>query len=363
MKQQLEQLLETLEQQQKVKRDYVAGRENLHFVDGKLFITRNGVEVQYTPTAHFHSQMSAKLDIPKGYYDRMLNSKVKLLDQNVNEWLHAEQKAMLVRTFEEQQDNVARAFLSDSYNIMDNYDVLFETLDAIRATGIHVEIKNAELSETRMYLKIACPEIEVQATEMLKMYRRSIEAGSGVIAGFVLKNSEIGAGAFSIMPRAIILACQNGAVVPKDELKRIHLGSKMDEFFAGNERVRKANVTLIKEQVKHAVNTFLSKDYLNKIVRDLTEAGEKKIEAPVSNVVEVIGKEYGFSEDRKHSILNYFIQGADTRRIGMFNAITEECQMQEDADVKHDSELIAAQVLNDFDRLEAKAMKQQRSAS
>lgn len=364
--QQLLNLMETLEQQNAIKKDYLAASGTLSFVGGQLVMVHAGTSVNFTPTPHFHAQMAEKLSIPKGYYDRMREKALGLLDDNVNHWLSDEGKNLLVRAFEPGEgDNVARALLSDRYNMIDNMEVLLETLDAIKATGIPVNVAGAELSDTRMFLRITCPEIEVQATEMLKAYRKAIAAGSSVITGFELQNSEIGCGTFQISPRAVVLACQNGLIKTNDALRRVHLGGKMDELgFYNNPEVKKANRELVKKQVSHAVKTFLSKDYLTKLVQSFTELGDKKIEAPIPQVIEVIASEYSITQERKNRILDYFIDGGDRRRIGIVNAITEEVQeLTEDIDLKHDSEAITYDLLTKFDKIEAAAFKLERSAN
>lgn len=360
MSNQLETLVQTLEHQNTEKKDYIANGASMSFVDGNLIVARNGAEIEYAPTTIFHGQVAEKLQIPKTYYDRLRVKAVKLLDENVNHWLHKEQKNVMLRAFENDDNNIARAFLSNSYSIIDNYDVLFEALDAIKATGLEVDIVNAELSEQRMYLKVQCPSIEVKAEQMLKNYARAGGqiVNMGIFSGFVMSNSEIGQGAFQIAPRAVVGCCNNGLVMAKDALRRTHLGARMDELdFHTNEAVKAANLKLIKEQVKHAVKVFLSKNYLTKLIDVYTTLGDKPIEAPVANVIEVVAKDYGLSDVRKHSLLNHFIKQGDNRRIGIVNAITEECQGLKDADLKHDTEVVALDILNNFNKIEAKAFK------
>lgn len=357
----LQTLVTNLEAQDKQKQDYIVtpGSGNLVFMGGDLVLTKEATNITYKPTDHFHMLTADKLKIPSGYYNRLRREAVSLLDDNVNHWLKKSEGNFMLRTFEG-DNNVARAILSDRYSVMDNMDVLLQTLDAVRASGVNVEIKQAEITDTRMYLSIVCPDVEIQAKEMLEKYAKTLQVGHGVCAGFTLANSEVGAGAFNIRPRAVILACNNGMVRTEDGLKKIHLGARMESTGAlnmeANKDVRKANLNLIKQQVKHAVQVFLSKDYLQKTIDWYTNLGNKEIQAPVQNVLAVIGKEYDFTEQRKSSILNYFIKGADTRRIGMFNAITEELQSEGyNGDLRYDTETIAQQVLVNFDKFERQA--------
>lgn len=359
---QLQGLLTTLERQEDMKNDLIANsRKHLSFVNGQLIVIDKKKKIIFEPTKHFHKQVADKLDIPKPYYDKMLAEGMSLLDDNVNHWLNDEEKNFLVRTFQDGAGvykNTARAFLSDRYGIIDNYQVLVEALDAIKKTGIKVDIINAELSDTRMFLKVVCPSVEVKAKEMLRMYRTAIDKGMGVISGFTLQNSEIGAGSFKISPRGLVLACQNGLINTRDELKNVHLGSKMDQLgFNKNKDVMKANIRLIREQIKHAVKIFLSKEYLTKLIDVYTELGEPKIEAPIEKVIEVVGKAYSINEERKASILRYFVEGGDTRRMGLASAMTREVQDLVDADIRHDSEVASFEMLKNFKHIEASAFK------
>jgi hypothetical protein len=356
---QLQNLVSVLEKQKLSQKDYVASPSSLSFVDGNLVITRDKTPITYTPSKIFHQQVSDVLNIPRGYYDRMKSKSKNLLDDNVNYWLSQEDKNRLIRTFEYKgEDNKARAFLSDRYNMIDNLEVLYEALEALKQTGHHIEIAAAELSESRMFLSVTCPDVEIQAKQLLKDYRLSIDRGTEIISGFELQNSEVGKGRFIIMPRGVVLACNNGLVIEKDALSRVHLGGQLDELeMFKNSAVINANRKLVREQVKHAVKMFLSKQYLQKLVDTFTVMGDKPIQAPIASVIEVVAKDYGITEDRKANILNFFIKGGDTRRIGLVNAITEELQTLSDADLKHDSELIPYTMLTKFDSIEKLALK------
>lgn len=368
---QLQGLLATLEHQETIKHDIVVDPSyHIHFVDGKLIVVEGGKSTEFTPSKLFHSQVQDKLKIPAGYYNRMLTDAVQLLDTNLNHWLKEEDRKFLIRTFQgaaEEYQNTARAFLSDRYGIIDNHQVLIEALDAIKATGVRVEIVEAQLSETKMYLNIVCPDIEIQAKELLGRYNpngQRAKVGSGIISGFTLQNSEVGNGSFKIAPRALVLVCSNGMTSTKDVLKNVHLGAKMDELgFNKNKDVMNANRRLIQEQIKHAVKIFLSKEYLEKIVDQYTELGTPKIEAPIDKVIEVVGKEYNINEERKANILKYFVEGGDTRRMGLASAMTFECQQLNNPDLKAETEVASFEMLKNFKNIESAAMKIKRSSN
>lgn len=56
-----------------------------------------------------HQQMGAYLDIPRKYYDRMLQQEPELLAYNVNHWFQHQPEQRMIRTI----DGCARAFLSN----------------------------------------------------------------------------------------------------------------------------------------------------------------------------------------------------------------------------------------------------------
>lgn len=366
----LQKLFEELQVQEELKFDAVVNPSAIHFLNGKLIVADKKKETIFTPTDHFHSQMAEKMGIPFPYYKRLFSQpeNLELLDGNVNHWLGQYDKNLLVRMFHDAKNataNTARALLSEKYKIMDNFQVLVETLEAIKECGVKIVIKAAELSLTRMYLSVVAPEVEINAKAMLKEYRLALDAGtSGVISGFTLSNSEIGAGSFCITPRAVILACNNGNVITEDRLRNVHLGANMDELgFNKNKDVMRANLKLVREQVKHAVKIFLSKEYLKKVVDVYEKLGTPKIEAPIDKLITVVAKEHSITEERKSNILKFFVEGGDTRRIGLANAITRECQGLEDADLKHGAEEVAYDVLKHFTKYEVAASKVKNSAS
>lgn len=364
----LKQLVDVLEYQDSVKKDLVLdSAKHLHFIGGQLVLLDGKKKIKLTPTEHFHSQVAEKFDIPRGYYKKMLADATKLLDSNVNHWLKSESKNLLLRTFQGGADyykSTARALLSDRYSMIDNYAVLMEALGAIKETGLTIEIVNAELSETRMYLKVVCPDVEIKAKELLYMHRQSVDLGFGVVSGFTLSNSEIGAGSFKITPRGVVLSCTNGLISTKDELKNVHLGAKMEQLgFDKNKAVMQANLKLIREQIKHAVKIFLSKEYLQKLINVYKQLGDVPIEAPIEKVIQVVGKEYQISDERKSNILKYFIEGGDTRRMGLASAMTREVQDLQNADQKNDTEIASFEMLRNFETIEKAAHKIKITAS
>ncbi len=327
-------LITTLELQKVQKRDFIVPASQLRYTpEGRMIIeAKQGSTDQRGNWLNdiCHSQVADKLGIPVAYYKKMMASHPDLLAQNVNGWLQKSTSKYLMRTFEidPEQPGTARAFLSDRYQILDNYDVLLAALEAIKKMGVQVQITKAQVSESRMYLHITCPELEVNAEAFLKGYMKEegAAAGNGIITGFVLTNSEVGLGTFEIRPRATILKCTNGLIGTDDRFRRVHLGGKLEEGeVEWSERTKQKNYELIISQTQDAVKTFLSKDYLNGMIRKLAEAHQIKLENPMDTVHNVC-RELSITEEHKKDILSFFLSDGDHRASGVFNAITRQAQ-------------------------------------
>jgi hypothetical protein len=131
-------LVDLLKQQQVTKLDAVVPAAAITSVAGALHITGLGGEPVLTadgvttppgvfaPTAVCDTGLADKLGIPAAYLRRMREQQPALLDANLNTWLaETPQRRFLIRTLRGQAggQGIARAFLSDSYRIVDNLDV------------------------------------------------------------------------------------------------------------------------------------------------------------------------------------------------------------------------------------------------
>jgi len=303
-----------------------------------------------------HSQISSRLEIPKKYYDRMLNDTFNhyILDKNVNHWLKRNgDKNYLLRTFvdSEKQQGLARAILSDRYNVIDNYDVMLATLDAIKESGLNVQIESGDITDKKFFMRFTLPDIEIQVPEILKNYRvpDGRKSDNGMITGFVITNSETGFGKFSISPRAVVLACRNGMVFKDDSFAKTHLGAKMDEFSSidWSEDTRQKNYDLVISQVKDAIKTFASKEYLGAKIHELVEKGSEKLNNPI-DCVKNVTKHLSISEEKESDILNYFIQGADTSAFGVTQALTFYAQKDATPEERFEIECNSVAILDDI---------------
>ncbi len=367
-------LASLLTEQQARKIDVVAPASKLRSERGQLviegaapIIEDDGVtdpNGRYVPTRVADEGIAHKLGIPLPYVRTLRESRGDLFDANVNGWLHGwepgpeigigasltdavkpDPRSFLVRCFrgDDGQPGIARAFLSDSYKVIDNLDALTAALDGIRQSGAAIEIDGCDLTDRRMYVRVRAPEVQALAPALLERYRSPFSGASGadnptVFAGLVLSNSETGGGAFTIVPRLTVEVCSNGMTMTKDAVRAIHLGEKLDEgVIRWSEDTQRKNLELITAKARDAVSTFLDVEYMERVIRRLEEtAGTPVSDAPA--VVEAVAKKLSFSKEQTAGVLDHFIKGADLTAGGVMHAVTSFAQTITDADVAADFE-------------------------
>ena len=150
------QLAQELERQQNGKRDFIADTRELTLsvksTDEVITVNDHG---SFHVTDNTHKQMANRLGIPQKYYDRMRGEFPDLLENNVNYLFRNTPQRRMIRTL----DGNARAFLSDRYRPLDNFDLAEAVLPVMQeAEGI--KIISTELTDSRMYIKALFPKIE-----------------------------------------------------------------------------------------------------------------------------------------------------------------------------------------------------------
>ncbi len=361
----LEQLVENLQSEILTKKDMVVKSDNLSMKDGIVVIdnykdTTNtmldevGIQAQthqlkLNPNSHASIQIAEKFDIPKKYYDKLLAEvDTRLLDENVTYWMKRANKNFFIRSFinEGETQGICRALLSERFGILDNFDVLIATLEAVKSTGINIRIDTASITETNMYVRFICPDIYQESKALLENYRspRKGNKGSGddgdfkIYSGFILSNSEVGMGQFKISARAIVSKCNNGMIFHNENFRKTHLGARMDEgFIDWSKNTQQKNYELIMSQVKDAVNKYCSLDFLGKKIDELENQNKQVIENP-NDCIQNICQSLSLSETKIKDVLSFFIRGEDNSPFGISNALNNYAYNQSTPDLRFELE-------------------------
>ena len=329
-----------------------------NLTDAPVAITEDGVTDPnglFIPTRVALEGIGRILGIPVSYLNHLSVAHADLFAHNVNTLAERTEGKYLLRLLKSDNPDDAygtlRAVLSDSYRAIDNFDVLMAVLTGLKNAGAMGSRINADLTERRMIVRVQSDSVAVNAHELVSGYRSPFNGKSGkdlplVWAGFVVSNSEVGNGAFNITPRGVFEVCENGYTHSKDAMKKIHLGTKLDDgVVQWSDTTLAANLALVTSQATDAVGTFLSPDYWQKkVAADAKEAG-----VPVDDAVETIdtvGRALGFSKDQRSNILNMFIKGGDTSAGGVMQAVTAAARDESDGDVALDMEANARKAMS-----------------
>jgi hypothetical protein len=397
-------LIEMLQQEHAMKVDLPVTAGNIRIdqqgqlvVRGaEIVVDENGVTDPngvYTCSDVFDDGLRDKLGIPRAYLRRMRTDAPDILAANVNGWLHGRtvrkpgqdaevvragtDKRYLVRLFAGQDGpGVARALLSDRYGLIDNLDVAMAALQGIRDAGVDVDGDDisGDLTDRKMYLKVRVPQIGVLAPTLLDGYRspfrdagveeqrnhgwnleraRNAAQAEGmtpeqeqlVYAGLEVRNSEVGDGAFTIVPVLTINVCRNGLNVTAEALRRVHIGSKLDDGMIqwSSDTVTKSR-DLIVAKTRDAVKSFLNAEFVQSIVDRITAQAVVELDKP-QETVEAISKQLAFTESESRGILDHFMRGGQMTAGGVMQAVTSFSQTLGDAERAHALDDAALQVL------------------
>ncbi len=364
----VKEIVEQLQQESLLKRDFVIPPSALEmYQDGRLSLLlpalytnmetmlkslniKTSGENRYItqPNDLCHEHFSEKLKISKNYYDRMKNGHSGLLADNINYWLSKETNNYLLRTFinPEGTEGIARAFLSDRYKPIDNWDVAITILDIIKNYP-SIKLDAADITDRKMYMRFVDPTIEHNAPDLLKKYKGGAE--TGIVAGFIVSNSEVGEGAFSVAPRAVVLACKNGLTRIEEKVRRVHLGGEMEQGqIQWSDKTKQKNLELIQSQASDAITQWLNVDYLKNLTNWLLDIQSKELNHPIDCTINICS-ELGLVGDKIEDILNHFMKDGDISPLGIAQSITYNSQTY-NADLQFETEERVYELVNNIEK-------------
>jgi len=324
----LRELAIELERQQYEKKDFLI---DTHALSMKMSLSGPRLDMSYTDLGTLsdsfdiseiaHDQIGRHLGIPAKYYDRMRNEFPELLAHNVNSWFQETPSMRMLRTL----DGTARAFLSDRYRRLDNYEVA-QTVLPIISTMPGAKVESCELTDRKLYIKVVDPRVTAE-----------VVPGDIVQAGVIISNSEVGHGSVNVSPLIYRLVCSNGMIAQDSGIRKYHVGrlnqSDTDDYEiyrdATIEADDKAFLMKLEDTVRAAVDVAQFKKLVDKL-RDSTAA---KIDAPaVPQVVELTAKHYDITLAESKGILGHLIEGGDLSLYGLANAVTRHAKDVESYD-------------------------------
>jgi len=281
-----------------------------------------------------HRQFGTYLGIPSKYYDKMLTEAPNLLTTNLNHWFAEKTDIRMVRTL----DGVARAFLSNRYRCIDNFEVASAVLPIIGEMP-DARFESCQITESRMYIKVVNPRLQAE-----------VSPGDVVQAGIVITNSEVGMSSFSVQPLIYRLVCSNGMVRPDSGLRRIHTGriNTADEnYLLYRPATLAADDRAFLLKVQDTVRAAVDEVAFHQVLDVMREAKNARINtADVPGVVKLTAREFALTEEEGNGVLQYLIEGNDLSCYGLANAVTRHSQDIENYDRASDLEVIGYNVMS-----------------
>jgi hypothetical protein len=268
-----------------------------------------------------HDQLADYAGIPMPYYKRMLTEAPDLLAANANTWLSKGDGRRLVRTaLNDDEQPVARAFLSDRYRPLDHYQLMGAVLPLLHENGIRIE--SCQLTEKRLYLKAVS-----------ERFTGEVRVGETVMAGIVISNSEVGMGALDVKPIVFTLRCSNGLIGEISSLRQHHVGRRHGDPNDGDiqhllsDETRTADDRAFFLRVRDLARVALSEGMFRQQLSRLQAAAGAQITNPaLDRVVEVTAKRFGMSEEEGAGVLAHLIRGGDLSQWGLCSAVTRFSQ-------------------------------------
>ena len=299
-----------LERQLATKQDMIVPTPLMHHITSEngtsvLNIeTHDGVRT-FRTTENCRRQLADRLKIPFAYFERMRTDQPALLDRNIDTWLHAQPEQRMVRTL----DGNARAFLSDRYRRLDNYDLLAHVYPMLRELpGARVE--SCEVTDSRMYLKVVTSRVQFE-----------LAPGDVVHAGVVISNSETGQGSLSVSPLIFRLLCRNGLIAADQSMRKTHIGrmseTSPDEVTIFKDDTLAADDAAFFLKVRDTVQAAVSQATFSLIAERMRKTmGIKLVGDPVKSV-ERLAVKYLLQEHEKAGVLRALIKDGDLTGFGL----------------------------------------------
>jgi hypothetical protein len=319
-----------IDRQARSKQDFIAETRTTHLeqMADKLEMALDGQgSFPIQPLAH--RQLATFVDVPQRYYDRMLDEAPGLLAKNVNEWLARSEKSRMIRTL----DGNVRAYLSNSYQRIDNYDVAKVALPVIRDLP-GSRIVSADITDRRLYIHFTIP-----------MLRGEVKKGDVVEGGGIISNSEVGLGSINVSGFWLRLICTNG-MKTQDVFRRSHVGRAAESTeVLWQQDTQQADDRAILLKCRDMVKAVTDETRFKQNLRQLQDLTEGKITGNPVKAVEVLANKLDVSEGEKGGILQSLIEGGDLSRWGVVNAITAQAHKAKDYDRAVEFEAMGGKLL------------------
>lgn len=246
------QLVESLEAARKLEKDYLKTQAQMKMMSvgqNSVLLKIGDDSLQVMDQAHL--QIAGKLDIPHGYYKRMLADEPDLLAANANRWM---ERGGTTRRLIRAWDGQIRAFLSDRYRPISHLDLVMTAIQV--ASGQEARATDQpwakgskcfswDLSPMKLDVHFVNPKIGVDLNGKVETTSALDDPDYGNLGGWMkalndntggqwvfptarIRNSETGHGGLYVNIGVLEGACLNGVWFER-ELAQVHIGKVLEE--------------------------------------------------------------------------------------------------------------------------------------
>lgn len=260
-------------------------------------------------------------------------------------------------------DGEVRAFLSDRYRVMDNYDLAFASLNAVKESG--GDVIECNLTDRHLRLKFVSRDVwdvidQVRHGDSKDWYagglgnqqhlsrvaartKGDLPGGPGTVYPLVtVSNSETGHGGMNVRIGIMAGICFNLATV-ENVVTQVHLGQKLDTGIFTEETIAADSQTIMLKD-RDAIHAAFVPEKFKALVARVREAASEEVGAP-SNAVDNVIEHYNLAEGDRDAILSHFLRDYDTTRYGLAQAVARTAQDTPDADKAQELEDAAGKIM------------------
>ena len=304
-------------------------------------------------------QVGERTGIPAKYVDRMVKDAPSLFAENVRHWFNNEPKKQMIRTMEKvtpegNNKRYIRAFLSDRYRPLDNWDMLDAMLPHIQKPNITIE--SCDVTEGKMYIK-AVDHSEDAKFELPRDPNVSLyEWGKGhhivdvIKPAITIGNSEVGLSSLYVIPGVFTEACTNLVMFKSHANRKYHVGSNggkddYDTYGIYSDKTNRLNDATIWSKMADLVDAALGGRVFDIMVAKLKEARNLKMTGSVEKTMDCFAERLNVTSQERSGILTHLIEGGNLSAYGLHSAVTRFSQGVDDYDRASELEQIGADVI------------------
>jgi hypothetical protein len=246
---------------------------------------------EYTLNDNSLNHLCNKLEIGTKYISKCLPVSQELVSHNLNFWIkNTKEKELMLRTYDTEPLNEARAILSNRYKRIDIDNVANHTLD--RLMDMNAELKYSYYDRDNVNITAVLPKLEGEVVK-----------GDIVQGGITITNSEVGSGSLIIKPFVYRLVCTNGMVAPSylNQFYAKHVGKML--INAEDDEQWKSIIDKMQQQLDLVSNPEVFEENLQR----LKQATNERIN---SHQIIQLAKKQSISDDERAGIferLNHYV--------------------------------------------------------